>query len=63
MQIIPVNDTTTGKQFLQMAVELYKNDAHWIRPLDKDIDEVFEDRKSTRLNSSHSRRSRMPSSA
>lgn len=46
MQIIPVNDKATGKQFLQVAVELYKNDANWIRPLDKDIDEVFDPGKN-----------------
>ena len=29
-----------------MAVELYKDDAHWIRPLDKDIEEVFDPGKN-----------------
>lgn len=46
MQLIPVNDITTGKQFLQVAVALYKNDTNWIRPLDKDIDEVFDAAKN-----------------
>ena len=46
MQLIPVNDATTAKQFLQVAVELYKNDTNWIRPLDKDIDEVFNKEKN-----------------
>lgn len=46
MQIIPVNDTTTAKQFLQVAVDLYKNDKNWIRPLDKDINEVFDKKKN-----------------
>ena len=46
MQIIPVNDKATGKQFLQVAVGLYKNDVNWIRPLDKDIDEVFDPGKN-----------------
>ena len=46
MQIIPVNDIATGKQFLQVAVALYQNEPNWIRPLDKDIDEVFDATKN-----------------
>jgi len=46
MQLIPVNDTITAGQFLQVAVELYKNDPQWIRPLDKDIEEVFDKAKN-----------------
>lgn len=42
MQIIPVIDIATGKLFLQVAVELYKNDGNWICPLDKDIEAVFD---------------------
>ena len=41
MQLIPVTDKTTAGQFLQVAVDLNKNDPNWIRPLDKDIEEVF----------------------
>ena len=47
MQLIPVTDKATAKQFIQVAVELYKNDKNWIRPLDKDINEVF-DRKQNK---------------
>jgi hypothetical protein len=46
MQLIPVTDKATAKQFLQVAVELYKNDKNWIRPLDKDINEVFDKEKN-----------------
>jgi len=46
MQIIPVTDTSTAKAFLQVAVGLYKDDPKWIRPLDKDIDEVFDPKKN-----------------
>ena len=41
MQLIPVTDNTTACQFLQAAVEIYKNEPNWIRPLDKDINDVF----------------------
>ena len=46
MQIIPVTDSSTAKAFLQVAVELYKDDPKWIRPLDKDINEVFDPKKN-----------------
>ena len=46
MQLIPVNDAVTAKQFLQVAVIIYKNDPNWIRPLDKDIEEVFDTTKN-----------------
>jgi hypothetical protein len=41
MQLIPVTNTTTARLFLQAAVEIYKKDANWIRPLDKDINDIF----------------------
>lgn len=46
MQIIPVTDKATAQQFLQTAVELNKKDPNWIRPLDKDINEVFDATKN-----------------
>ena len=46
MQLIPVNNAAAAKQFLQVAVTLYKTDPNWIRPLDKDIDEVFDVKKN-----------------
>ena len=46
MQIIPVTDHTTAQQFLQAATVIHKNDPSWIRPLDKDINEVFDKSKN-----------------
>jgi hypothetical protein len=46
MQIIPVYDAASASAFLQVAVVLYKNDPNWIRPLDKDINEVFDQNKN-----------------
>ncbi len=46
MQLIPVNNTTTAAQFLQVAVQLYKQDPNWIRPLDKDINDIFDTQKN-----------------
>jgi hypothetical protein len=41
MQLTPVTDKHTAQQFLQVPVEIYKTDSNWIRPLDKDINDVF----------------------
>lgn len=46
MQIIPVTDKATAQQFLLAGVEINKKDPNWIRPLDKDIDEVFNPEKN-----------------
>ena len=46
MQLIPVNDAATARMFLQVAVIQYKEDPKWIRPLDKDIEEVFDLKKN-----------------
>jgi len=46
MQLIPVTDNNTAEQFLQVAVKLYKDDPNWIRPLDKDINDIFDAAKN-----------------
>lgn len=46
MQLIQVTDKATAKLFLQVPVELYKNDPNWIRPLDRDINDVFDKEKN-----------------
>ena len=46
MQLIPVTDSKSAKEFLLVSVELYKHDPNWIRPLDKDINEVFDKKKN-----------------
>lgn len=34
------------KEFLELPTRLYKNEPHWIRPLDKDIESVFDKEKN-----------------
>jgi len=41
MRLISVTDKKTALEFLQVAVVIYKNEPNWIRPLDKDINDVF----------------------
>ena len=46
MQLFEVKDKKTAKDFLQANVEINKNDPNYIRPLDKDINDVFDPGKN-----------------
>lgn len=46
MKTILVNDATTEKEFLNFQPRLFKNDKNYIRPLNKDIEEVFNPQKN-----------------
>jgi len=46
MQMQEVKTDADKKAFLQVAIDIYKNDPNWIRPLDKDIEEVFDAEKN-----------------
>jgi len=46
MQLTEVSDKRTAKEFLDVNVLVNKNDPNYIRPLDKDIDEVFDPEKN-----------------
>lgn len=41
MKIVEVSNPGQQKEFLEMAVRLYKHEKNWIRPLDKDIEGLF----------------------
>jgi len=49
MQLLEVTDAALSKEFLLFPVRLYKNDPNFIRPLDKDIEEVFDPKKNKLL--------------
>ena len=42
MKLVEVNDKRTKREFLDFPAALYRNDPNWIRPLDKDIEAVFD---------------------
>jgi hypothetical protein len=42
MKLIEVKSPEQIREFLSLPVRLYKNTPHWIRPLDKDIESVFD---------------------
>lgn len=46
MKIEVVEGKDQIREFLMLPVKLYKNDPNWIRPLDKDIEEVFDSKKN-----------------
>lgn len=45
MQIIVITPQNS-RLFIDVAVKLYKNDKNWIRPLDKDMNDVFDAKKN-----------------
>src|SRR5690348_16390626 len=46
MKLIPVTDQATARQFLEIPVVIHRENPEWIRPLDKDIEEVFDETKN-----------------
>ncbi len=46
MSIQEVVSPSDKREFLLLPLRLYKNSSHWIRPLDKDIEDVFDPDKN-----------------
>ena len=46
MQIFPVTNNAESILFLKAPLIIYKTDPNWIRPLDKDINDVFDEKKN-----------------
>jgi len=46
MNLIEVSTPTHEKEFIEMAVRLYRNEKNWIRPLDADIEGLFHPEKN-----------------
>lgn len=46
MQLTEVKDKQAAKDFIRVNVEINKNDPNYIRPLDKDVNEVFDPKKN-----------------
>lgn len=46
MHLFPVLDKTSAKEFLEVPLIIYKNDPNFIRPLDKDVNDVFDAEKN-----------------
>ncbi|HYG04001.1 MAG TPA: hypothetical protein VD927_16260 [Chryseosolibacter sp.] len=50
MRIIEVTTSLHKREFLQLPVKLYRNEKSWIRPLDKDVENVFDPVKNKAFN-------------
>jgi hypothetical protein len=46
MQLLQVISSHQAQQFLQVPIHLHNDDSNWIRPLDKDINDVFDEKKN-----------------
>lgn len=46
MQMVEVTNERLAKAFIEVNVNLYKQDKNYIRPLDKDVEEVFDPEKN-----------------
>jgi len=46
MELIEVRSPREKRLFLELPVSLYRNDPHWIRPLDQDIGQVFDPKRN-----------------
>ncbi|HEY1869806.1 MAG TPA: hypothetical protein VGG71_02045 [Chitinophagaceae bacterium] len=51
MQLVEVSDKKTAKEFIEANVVINKNDPNYIRPLDKDINDVFDPKKNKAFRS------------
>ena len=47
MTISEVKTSNDQKEFIRVATIIYKNIPNWIRPLDKDIQSVFNPKKNS----------------
>jgi hypothetical protein len=45
-QLLQVLDKSLEKKFLSVPLFIYKNDSNFIRPLDKDVNDVFDSEKN-----------------
>jgi GNAT superfamily N-acetyltransferase len=54
--IIEVTEILTKKEFIEFPVRLYKGESHWIRPMDQDIENVFNPSKNKHLTNGEAKR-------
>jgi hypothetical protein len=45
-QLIEVNDKKTATEFLLLPIRLYRDEKNWVRPLDTDIESVFDPKRN-----------------
>ena len=50
MKLVEIKDKRSGKEFLDVARLIYKDDKNWVCPLDADINSIFDPRKNPYYN-------------
>jgi GNAT superfamily N-acetyltransferase len=56
MKVTEVNSPHRIRGFLEVPVSIYQNDPNWIRPLDQDIENVFDEKKNKLFRHGKARR-------
>ena len=56
MHLVEVTDKRTAKEFIEVNVLINKNDPNYIRPLDKDVNDVFDPEKNKAFRFGEARR-------
>jgi hypothetical protein len=56
MYLLPVSDKKTEQEFLTVPLILYSGDENFIRPLDKDVNDVFDAKKNKAFRFGHCER-------
>jgi hypothetical protein len=46
MNIVKVQDDQSALDFLRVPTRIYRNDPNWIRPLDQDIETIFDPKQN-----------------
>jgi hypothetical protein len=46
MQILPIYTSADSNNFFKLPLSIYKNDPNWIQPLDKDVQDIFDEKKN-----------------
>jgi GNAT superfamily N-acetyltransferase len=46
MKLVEVTDAQTNKAFIELVTDIYKDDPHYVRPLNKDLDAIFDRKKN-----------------
>ena len=47
MELIEINNKQSGKEFMNVARFIYRNDKNWVCPLDNDIDGIFDPKQNS----------------
>lgn len=56
MHLLPVDSASTHKAFFKVPYRIYQNDEHWIPPLQRDLEFVFDEQRNPAFQEGHLQR-------